>query len=195
MGSVVAAPGIVDQQQCGILTPWPGTKPKSLTLQGKFSTTGPPGKSLGSSSCFTVFFPALGIGYPAAFRSPLFLMRSQLLILWGLLLCDFSRALSKFSLCLFTFLLWCAWVRISLLCVHSAWSLLSLDFFVFHQIWVVLSLKKIFFSYFSSPSGISSTCMLMSLWCPIFLWGPIHFFYCHKIYIKFTILAIFNCTV
>ena len=30
---------------CGILVPWPGIKPKSLALQGRFLTTGPPGKS------------------------------------------------------------------------------------------------------------------------------------------------------
>ena len=30
---------------CGILVPWPGNKPVSLTLQGRFLTTGPPGKS------------------------------------------------------------------------------------------------------------------------------------------------------
>ena len=30
---------------CGISVPWPGTEPLSFALQGRFSTTGPPGKS------------------------------------------------------------------------------------------------------------------------------------------------------
>ena len=30
---------------CGISVPWPGIKPSSLALEGRFLTTGPPGKS------------------------------------------------------------------------------------------------------------------------------------------------------
>ena len=33
-------------EACGILVPWPGIKPASPALQGRFLTTGPPGKSL-----------------------------------------------------------------------------------------------------------------------------------------------------
>ena len=31
---------------CGFLVPWPGSKPMSLALEGRFLTTGPPGQSL-----------------------------------------------------------------------------------------------------------------------------------------------------
>ena len=40
----------------GILTAWPGIKPKSPALEGKFLTTGPPGKSLSSYILKGVFF-------------------------------------------------------------------------------------------------------------------------------------------
>ena len=38
---------------CGVLVPWPGVEPTSPALQGRFLTTGPPGKSL--SSIFLIF--------------------------------------------------------------------------------------------------------------------------------------------
>ena len=39
--------GLSCSQSCGILVHWPGLKPTSPALQGKLSTTGPPGKSPG----------------------------------------------------------------------------------------------------------------------------------------------------
>ena len=44
--SVVAVLGLSCSAACGILVPHPGIKFESLALQGKFLTTGPPGKSL-----------------------------------------------------------------------------------------------------------------------------------------------------
>ena len=44
-GSVVAAHGLSCPTACGILVPRPGIKPMSPTLEGGFSTTGPPRKS------------------------------------------------------------------------------------------------------------------------------------------------------
>ena len=35
---------------CGILVPWPGIKPSSPALEGRFLTTGPPWKSLKTQS-------------------------------------------------------------------------------------------------------------------------------------------------
>ena len=46
MGSVVVAQGLSCSAVCEILVPQPGIKPKSPELQGKFLTTGLPGKSL-----------------------------------------------------------------------------------------------------------------------------------------------------
>ena len=47
-GLVVAAQGLSCPTACGILVPPPGTEPMSPALEGKFLTTGPPGKSLRS---------------------------------------------------------------------------------------------------------------------------------------------------
>ena len=47
MGSVVAACGISCPADCGISVSLPGTEPTSPALQGRFLTTGPPGKSQG----------------------------------------------------------------------------------------------------------------------------------------------------
>ena len=44
--SVVVTRGISCSSTCGILVPQPGIKPVSPALQGRFLTTGPPGKSL-----------------------------------------------------------------------------------------------------------------------------------------------------
>ena len=44
-GSVVAARGISCPLACGILVPRPGIKPVSPSLEGRFFTTGPPGRS------------------------------------------------------------------------------------------------------------------------------------------------------
>ena len=38
--------GRFDPKACGILIPWPGIEPTTPALEGEFSTTGPPGKSL-----------------------------------------------------------------------------------------------------------------------------------------------------
>ena len=46
MGSVVAACGLSWPMACGISVPRPGIEPTSPALEGGFSTTGPPGKSL-----------------------------------------------------------------------------------------------------------------------------------------------------
>ena len=43
--SVIAVHGLSCFAACGILLPWPGIKPPSPALQGRFLTTGPPGKS------------------------------------------------------------------------------------------------------------------------------------------------------
>ena len=45
MGSVVVAHGLSCLEACGILVPRPGIKPTSPALEGRFLTTGPPGKS------------------------------------------------------------------------------------------------------------------------------------------------------
>ena len=45
-GSVVAVLRLNCSAVCGILVPQPGTEPASPALQGRFLTTGPPGKSL-----------------------------------------------------------------------------------------------------------------------------------------------------
>ena len=44
-GSVVVSHGFSCPVACGILVPQPGIKPTSPPLEGKFLTTGPPGKS------------------------------------------------------------------------------------------------------------------------------------------------------
>jgi len=43
--SLVVAWGFSCPKVCGILVPWPGIEPVSLALEGRFLTTGPPGKS------------------------------------------------------------------------------------------------------------------------------------------------------
>ena len=45
-GSLVVALGLSGPSACGILVPGPGIKPVFPALQGRFFTTGPPGKSL-----------------------------------------------------------------------------------------------------------------------------------------------------
>ena len=45
-GSVVAVPGLCCPVASGILIPQPGIKPVSPALEGRFLTTGPPGKFL-----------------------------------------------------------------------------------------------------------------------------------------------------
>ena len=45
VGSVVAACGLSCPAACGILVPRPGMEPVSPALEGRFLTTGPPGKS------------------------------------------------------------------------------------------------------------------------------------------------------
>ena len=45
-GSVVAAHKLSCPEASGISVPWPGIKPMSPALLGRFLTTGPPGKSL-----------------------------------------------------------------------------------------------------------------------------------------------------
>ena len=44
-GSRVVAWGLSCPAACGTLVPWPGIEPVSLALEGRFFTTGPPGKS------------------------------------------------------------------------------------------------------------------------------------------------------
>ena len=44
-GSVVVARGLSCPEACGILVPRPGIEPASPALEGRFLTTGPPGKS------------------------------------------------------------------------------------------------------------------------------------------------------
>ena len=47
MGASVAVAGRLScSKACGVLVPWAGTEPTFPALQGRFSTTGPPGKSL-----------------------------------------------------------------------------------------------------------------------------------------------------
>ena len=46
-GSVVVAQGLSCSKACGILIPWPGIKLMSPALEGRFLTSGPPGKSPG----------------------------------------------------------------------------------------------------------------------------------------------------
>ena len=41
-------------EACGIPVPQPGIKPVPSALDGEVLTTGPPGKSLTTSSCFTI---------------------------------------------------------------------------------------------------------------------------------------------
>ena len=45
VGSVVSVRGLSCPMAVGILVPWPGIKTTSRTLEGGFSTAGPPGKS------------------------------------------------------------------------------------------------------------------------------------------------------
>ena len=45
-GSVVSAFGLIFPTACGILVPWQGIKPTSPSFEGRFSTTGQPGKFL-----------------------------------------------------------------------------------------------------------------------------------------------------
>ena len=63
--SVVVARGLSCPAACGILVPWPGIKPTSPALEGRFFTTGPPGKSLCSllyrSICVFVSSSSLNI--------------------------------------------------------------------------------------------------------------------------------------
>ena len=47
VGSVVAARGLSCPAACGILVPCPGIEPPSPALEGRFLTSGPPGKSQG----------------------------------------------------------------------------------------------------------------------------------------------------
>ena len=46
-------------EACGIPVPQPGIKPVPSALEAEVLTTGPPGKSLTTSSCFTIlqYFP------------------------------------------------------------------------------------------------------------------------------------------
>ena len=50
VGSVVVAFGLSCPAACGILVPQSGIKPASSALEGRFFTTGPPGKSQMTSS-------------------------------------------------------------------------------------------------------------------------------------------------
>ena len=52
MGSVVAACRLSYPAACGILVPQPGIEPMFSALEGRFLTTGPPGKS----QCFTLSY-------------------------------------------------------------------------------------------------------------------------------------------
>ena len=45
VASVVVAYGLIHPVTCGILASGPGIEPASLTLEGRFLTTGQPGKS------------------------------------------------------------------------------------------------------------------------------------------------------
>ena len=45
-GSLVVARGFSCPVACGILVPQPGIEPVSTALEGRFLTTGPPGKAL-----------------------------------------------------------------------------------------------------------------------------------------------------
>ena len=45
VGSVVVSHGLSCPAACGILVTWPGMEPGSPASEGRFSTTGPPGKS------------------------------------------------------------------------------------------------------------------------------------------------------
>ena len=45
LGSVVAARGLSRSATCGVLVPWSGIEPVSSTLQDRFLTTGPWGKT------------------------------------------------------------------------------------------------------------------------------------------------------
>ena len=47
--SLVEARGLSCPVVCGILVPRPGIEPMSPALEGRFFTTGPPGKSLNAS--------------------------------------------------------------------------------------------------------------------------------------------------
>ena len=47
-GSAVAGPGLGCPEACGILVYWPGIKPESPVMEGRFLTTGPPVKSWAS---------------------------------------------------------------------------------------------------------------------------------------------------
>ena len=43
--SVLVLCGLICSMACGILVPWPGIEPTFHALEGRFLTTGPPGKS------------------------------------------------------------------------------------------------------------------------------------------------------
>ena len=55
VGSVVAALRLSCPAACGILVPRPRIKPTSPALEGRFFSTGPPGKSLGLGFVFFTF--------------------------------------------------------------------------------------------------------------------------------------------
>ena len=57
--SVVVAHGFSCPAACEILVPWPEIEPAPPALQGRFLTTGPPGKS--PSTCFNIFTNAASI--------------------------------------------------------------------------------------------------------------------------------------
>ena len=50
MDSLVVVCGLSSSMACGILAPRPGIEPESPVLQGRFLTTGQPGKS--HMTCF-----------------------------------------------------------------------------------------------------------------------------------------------
>ena len=52
VGSVAVVRGLGCPAACGILVPRPGTEPTFPALEGRFFTTGPPGKSPYLSFCY-----------------------------------------------------------------------------------------------------------------------------------------------
>ena len=54
-GSVIAVSGLICPMACGVLVPWPGIEPTFPALEGRFVTTGPPGKSSPFLSLFLWF--------------------------------------------------------------------------------------------------------------------------------------------
>ena len=76
-GSVVAVRGPSCSVTCGILVPWPGIKPVSPALPGRF--TGPPGKSL---QCFLTFYQCSNSLYNLFFIF-LFVYLAVLGLSWG----------------------------------------------------------------------------------------------------------------